>query len=209
MAKIILVRHGDTRLNSAQRFWGQTDVELSQEGLNQAERLRDFLTTVEIDAVYTSNLSRAADTAEIITSKHQVKITTCKELAEINFGDLEGLTFEEISRQHPEMAELLSTWSIRPRFPGGESVDELNKRVSKFLLRLRKHADEEVILIVSHAGVLRLMVCNLLGLGLQHWRQIRIDLASLSVVETYTQGAILSSLNNTSHLKQGNNMDGW
>ncbi|MFC2007264.1 alpha-ribazole phosphatase [Chloroflexota bacterium] len=201
MSKLLLVRHGETELNSGKRFWGNTDVKLSEEGIRQAEQIRDFLTGTEINAVYASNLSRALATAEIIASRHRMKITTCTELAEINFGALEGLTFEEISSQHPEMAELLSTWSIRPRFPGGEGVDDLNERVNNFLPRLKKHTEEETILIVSHAGVLRLLVCNLLDLGLQHWRQIRIDLASLSVVETYTQGAVLSSLNNISHLR--------
>jgi len=159
------------------------------------------LAAERIDAVYASNLSRALVTAEIIASRHGLEVTTCAELAEINFGTIEGLTFDEISKLHPEQARHLAERSTPLKFPGGESIDELNDRVSKFLPRLEKYAPETTILIVSHAGVLRLLVCNLLGMGLEHWRQMRLDLASVSIVETCPQYAILSLLNDTSHLK--------
>ena len=169
--------------------------------LRQAKKLRDRLATPKINAVYASNLSRARLTAEIIASRHHLDITIRTELVELNFGLVEGLTFEEIQRLHPELAEELSTWNIRPRFPGGESLNELNNRVQQFLSRLKNHKPDETILIVSHAGTLRLIICNLLGIGLEHWRQMQLDLASLSIVETYPQGAILSLLNDVSHLK--------
>lgn len=200
MSKLLLVRHGDTKLNSAERFWGQTDVEMSAAGMRQAERLRDRLAAQKIDVIYTSNLSRAAVTAKIIASRHQSDIITCAELREINFGKFEGLTFKEINQLYPEATELWSNWSLTLKFPGGESADELNNRVSKFLNRLEKHTPEETILIVAHSGPLRLLVCHLLGIELQHWRQISLDLASLSIMETHPQGAILNLLNDVSHL---------
>ena len=132
MSRLFLVRHGNTKLNNAKRFWGNTDVPLSDEGIRQAEKLRDRLATDKINTIYASNLSRARLTAEIIASRHQMKITPCKELGELNFGWIEGLTFEEIKRLHPEFAEILSDWNTRPKFPGGESLDELNNRVQKF-----------------------------------------------------------------------------
>jgi len=201
LSRLLLVRHGETRLNNARRFWGKTDVELSDTGIRQAEQMRDHLATQKIDVIYASNLSRARVTAEIIASRHQLSITTCAELGELNFGWVEGLTFEEIKRLHPELAEVLSDWNTHPRFPGGESLDELNDRVQKFLKRLEKHKPEATILIVAHAGTLRLMICNLLGIDLEHWRQMQLDLASLSIMETYPQGALLSLLNDVSHLK--------
>lgn len=201
MSRLLLVRHGNTRQNNATRFWGTTDVELNAEGVRQAEKLRDRLATEKINTIYASNLSRARVTAETIASRHHLDITTCAELSEINFGKLEGLTFEEISQRHPEMAEVLSKWAVNPKFPGGESLDELDNRVQKFLKRLNQHQPEDTILIVSHAGTLRLMICDLLGIGLEHWRHMRLDLASLSIIETYPQGAILSLLNDISHVK--------
>jgi alpha-ribazole phosphatase len=201
LSRLILVRHGNTALNSSERFWGATDVELSTEGIIQAEKLRDRLATEKIDVAYASKLSRTRLTAEIIVSRHHIDIITCAELNEINFGVIEGLAFEEISERHPDLAEVLSKWTIRPKFPGGESLDELDRRVQKFLKRLRKHQPEQTILIVSHAGTLRLMICNLLAIGLEHWRNMRLNLASISVIEIYPQGAVLSLLNDISHLK--------
>ena len=92
MSRLLLVRHGDTELNSAERYWGNTDVKLSDAGFRQAERLRDRLATERIDAIYSSELRRASATAEIIASSHRLHVIICAELREMNFGELEGLT---------------------------------------------------------------------------------------------------------------------
>lgn len=201
MSKLLLVRHGETKLNNAKRFQGHTDVELSPAGVRQAEHLRDRLSNEKIGVVYSSDLRRALMTTEIISSGHKANITACPELREINYGKLEGLTFEEISRLYPEIAELIARFSLQLKFPDGESVEELSHRVIKFTNRLKKHAAEETILIVAHSAPLRLLICHLLGIELHHWRQFRLDLASLSILDTYPQVAILSLLNDVSHLK--------
>ena len=200
MSRLFLVRHGDTELNSAERYWGRSDVKLSAAGIEQAEKLCDRLAVEKIDAVYSSDLERALVTAEIIASSHQLAVITCAELREVNFGQLEGLTFSEISRLYPEVAKLWAERSTKLKYPGGESLVKFNNRVSKFLSSLDKHAVEETILVVAHAGVLRTLVCQLLGIDPQRRWQIRLDLASLSIMETHQQGAILSLLNDVSHL---------
>ncbi len=202
MSRLFLVRHGNTKSNSAKQFCGQTDVGLSAEGRQQAERLCDRLATERIDAIYASNLSRASTTAEVIASRQPADIITCTELAEINFGLIEGLTFEEISQRYPKLAESLTKLNTKVQFPGGESIDQLNQRVHSFLARLERHAPEETILIVAHAGTLRLLICNLLGIKLEHWQQFRLDSASLSILETYPKRTILNLLNDVSHLQQ-------
>lgn len=198
----MLVRHGDTRLNSGERFWGQTDVELSDAGIEQAQRLRERLAGEKIDAIYSSDLKRAVHTAGVIAAAREVKITTCAELRETNFGRVEGLTFEEIQQRYPELTASWLSWSLSMRFPGGESVEELNARVKRFLPRLEKHKDGEVVLVVAHSASLRLLICHLLGIELVHWRQFRLDLASLSILDTYPQGAILNLSNDVSHLNR-------
>ena len=202
MSKLLLVRHGDTELNSRERFWGRTDVKLSADGIRQAERLRDRLAAEKIDATYSSDLSRASATAKIIASRHQVDVTACSELREINFGELEGLKFEEFSQLYPQLVRLWVERNPALKYPGGESLDEFIKRASKFLSRLEKHTAEETVLIVAHSGPLRLLICQLLCLDLKHWWQIRLALASLTVIETYSQGAILSLLNDVCHLAE-------
>jgi alpha-ribazole phosphatase len=199
MTRLLLVRHGHTKLNNANRFWGKTDVELSEDGIQQAERLRYRLATQEIHHVYSSSLSRARLSAEIIARGHGLKVTACPELNELNFGLVEGLSYEEIGRLHPELGAELEAWSPSPHFPGGESFDKLNGRVGKFLPRLKKHKPEETVLIVAHAGPLRLIVCNLLGIDTRYWRRMHLDFGSLSIMETYPQGAILRRLNDVSH----------
>ncbi len=201
MARLILVRHGKTKLHHDDRFWGKTDVALSDTGIRQAEQLRDRLAAEKISAVYTSKLSRAHSTAEIAASRHQARITACDELCECNFGYVEGLTFTEIKRLHPRLAEELNNWHARPSFPGGESLDDLDNRVQMFLKRLKKHKQTETVLIVAHGGPLRLMICHLLGIDMKHWQKVQLDHASLSIIETYPQRAILSLLNDVSHLK--------
>ncbi|MFC2003249.1 histidine phosphatase family protein [Chloroflexota bacterium] len=201
MSRLLLVRHGETRLNSTERYWGHTDVKLSATGLRQAERLRDLLATEKIDAAYSSNLSRARVTAETIASGHHLVVITCPELREVNFGKLEGLTFTEISQLYPEVTKLWIRRDPGLRYPGGESIGGFESRVSQFLSRLEKHTPKETILIVAHSGSLRVLMCHLLGLALEHRRQFRLDLASISVLETYPQGAILNRLNDVCHLR--------
>jgi broad specificity phosphatase PhoE len=202
LSRLLLVRHGITELNSTRRFAGHIDVDLSAEGLRQAEKLRDRLDEVKIDTVYCSDLKRALATAEVISSGCDVKITSCSELREMNYGEAEGLTLEEIRRRYPRLAEAVIDPGLELNFPGGENFKEFIARTIKFLDRLNKHTVEQTILIVSHNGPLRVLVCNLLGIGESKWRQFRCDNASLSIVETYPQRAILSLLNDTSHLKK-------
>ena len=201
MPKLLLVRHGDTKLQSGQRFWGSTDVALSQKGLRQAEQLCERLAGMKINAAYASTLSRARVTAEIITTRHQLPVNTRAELDEINFGYIEGLSFDEIKKRHPDLAEELLNHNPSPTFPGGESLNNLDERIKTFAEGLQNHKQEETVLIVSHFGALRVMICRLLGLGLEHWQQLQVSLASLSVVDTYPGGATLSLLNDISHLK--------
>jgi alpha-ribazole phosphatase len=200
LSRLLLVRHGDTESNSRERYWGHSDVKLSGAGLEQADKLRDRLATEKIDVIYTSDLERAWLTAKIIAQKHQLEVTVCPELREFNFGVVEGLTFDEISRLHPELAEFWASQNPKLRFPGGESLGDLRRRVNRFRQRLEKHTPEETVLIVAHAGALRILLCQLLGIGQHHWRQLRLNLASLSIVETHPERTVLSLLNDVSHL---------
>ncbi|MBI2861108.1 MAG: alpha-ribazole phosphatase [Chloroflexi bacterium] len=200
MTRLLLVRHGDTRLNSGERFWGRTDVELSSAGLRQAERLGERLASHRIDAVYASNLVRAKVTAAAIASAHNLEMTTCPELNEIDFGLVEGLTYNEISERFPDLVKLWANWDIKTNFPEGESIEEFSSRVVRFGSRLEKHTPEETVLVVAHSGTVRLLLCHLLGLELHHWRQMRIGFASLSILETHRNGGVLTLLNDVSHL---------
>ena len=201
MTRLLLVRHGETDLHSARAFVGHRDVDLNASGYEQAEKLAQRLADEKIDYIYSSDLRRAWLTARPIAAKHELGVTVCPELREMDYGSADSLTFDEIKRLYPELAGLCANWSLKLQFPGGESVDQLTERLVRFLDKLKQHSAEETVLIVSHGGPLRFMICSLLGLELEHWRQFRLDLASLSIVDTYPEVVIISLLNDTSHLK--------
>ena len=202
MSRLLMVRHGDTLLNSAERLWGRTDVKLDALGLKQAERLSERLAEERIDVIYSSNLQRALVTAEIIAAKHQLKVITCAELREVDFGELEGLTINEVDQRYPEVTELRMKRNLEMKYPGGDSFLEFSQRVSEFLSRLEHHTIGETVLIVAHSGVLRVLLCRLLDMDLRHRWQLHVDLASLSILETNQRGTILKSLNDVCHLAQ-------
>ena len=202
MARLLLVRHGVTDHNNAHKFLGHTDVELSAEGFTQVEKLRERLAKEKFDAIYCSDLKRAVSSAQVISTGHEGEIIRCPELREINYGETECLTFGEIRKQYPELAEAINKFSPEMSFPGGETMAGFIARTLKFLDRLNQHAPEQKILIVAHGGPMRTLLCQLLGVGQSYWRTFRLDNASLSIVDTYPQRAILSLLNDTSHLKE-------
>ena len=196
------MRHGITEFNSTRRFAGYSDIEMSTTGYGQVEKLRDRLANEKIDVVYSSDSRRALATAELISTGRNVEIVPCTELREANYGEVEGLKFDEIKRLYPDVADSITNFSLQLRFPGGESFADFIERTSRFLDRLNKHAPSETILIVSHSGPLRVLVWHLLGISQEHWWQIRIDNASLSIIDTYPRGAIVSVLNDISHLRE-------
>jgi broad specificity phosphatase PhoE len=174
---------------------------LSSTGLEEAKAVRQRLAAEKIDVTYCSDLERAVQTAKTIAFGRGIELVICKELREIDFGEFEGLTFDEVGRRYPDN----DWWTARDaaqKLPQGESVGQLAARVDQFIsARLEKHTDKETILIVAHGGSLRTLVCRLLGLGLEHWWQIGIDSASLTIMQTYPRGMMLSLLNDTCHLK--------
>jgi len=182
------------------RYWGSTDIALSQAGLRQAEQLRNRLAAERIDCIYSSDLKRAMLTAETIASAHGLQVTVCPELREIDFGHVEGLTFDEISQLHPEVVRLWMERSAELRYPGGESITKLESRVCLFLERLERHSEGETMLVVAHSGVLRTLACQLLRLNSHQRWQMRLDLASLTIIETHSKAAVLTLLNDVSHL---------
>jgi broad specificity phosphatase PhoE len=183
------------------RYYAHSQVALSSEGVKQAELLRDRLTGERIDVICSSDLDRARVTAEIIATTHRLKVVLCPEMRELDFGALEGMSLHEIEQIYPEAVELWNGCDLDAMAPGGESLRQLACRVERFLARLRKRPPEETALAVAHAGPLRVLICILLGIDLRRQWQIRLDLASLSLVEWYPEGTVISFLNDTSHLK--------
>ena len=196
-----MVRHGDVEADMS-RYWGRTDVPLSDAGIRQAKRLARRLAGEAFDLVYSSDLRRAVDTATTIVEHRRLSVVACPELREIDFGQCEGLTFDEMKDRFAVTEGIWNADGPEIRFPGGESIRTLAGRVGRFAERLHRETSRSA-LVVAHGGSLSVLVCCLTGLDLSVWREMRVERASLSTVEMDGSRAKVSLLNDVSHLDNG------
>jgi probable phosphoglycerate mutase len=170
LADIFVVRHGETDWNLAQRFQGHTDIPLNATGERQAELLSERLAKEPIEAIYTSDLKRAQQTAETSARRHGLKARLEPGLRERNFGAFEGRTFAEIASLFPDEHR---RWISRdPDFliDGGESLLQVSTRVAAVLDGLAHQHAEGCILLVTHGGALDLIYRRVLGIDLKQPR---------------------------------------
>jgi broad specificity phosphatase PhoE len=200
VTRLLLVRHGKTVLSGEGKYYGKQDIKLSGEGIVQAEKLRDYLAHWHIDRIYSSSLSRAVDTARIVASCHELEIKQYANMNEIDVGILDGLTFVQVKEQFPHIAEELLNWRLPHTFPEGESLMEFDERVGEFASLLRQYDKDETILVVAHAGSLRSLICHFMALGIEYWMRLHIDFTSLSIIELFSNRAVVRLLNNSSYL---------
>jgi alpha-ribazole phosphatase len=163
--RLLLVRHADTDAAMRGRCYGRLDVGLSSEGRRQARELGAALRDLPLAAVYTSPLVRALDTAAVIAAPHDLVPATEDGLREIDFGELEGLLYEEIEAERPE---LYREWMEEPgsvRFPGGEALADLRARVRPTVAAIRDRHEREAVALVAHGGVIRVVLADALGLA--------------------------------------------
>jgi broad specificity phosphatase PhoE len=199
MLHLMLVRHGETEWNVQRRFQGQTDVPLSDFGKWQAELIAGRLKSQKIDALYTSDLKRARETAAAIAEFSRLEIVSEPRLRELKFGILEGMTFDEAQVQHPEMiAAWLDDFHSTPE--GGESIEDFHLRLVSLLEDLKRKHDEQVVLLVAHGGPLSEILRIVLGLSQEKRWYLELENASLSEVLIAEDYVSLKRLNDTCHL---------
>ena len=203
---LLLIRHGQTNWNLEQRFQGQSDIPLNETGRRQAQALAERLAAETFDAVYSSDLQRATETAKIICAS---QIHSDPRLREVNFGDWEGLTYDEIKVKYPETLAAWESDIFKNAPPSGETLEQLAIRVQSMLDELREKHEDQNILIVAHGGVLQTLICLALKLPSTMYWQFHLSTASLSELAFYPAGAILNSLNDTSHLPKAAPKKAW
>lgn len=162
--RLLLVRHCETEAAMRGRCYGRLDVRLSPEGRRQAEALGSALADVPLVAVYASPLARALDTAAAIAPRHGLEAIAVDGLRELDFGELEGLAYDEIRAERPG---LYREWMEAPasvRLPGGESFGDLRARVLPVVSEIRARYEGEVVALVAHGGVVRVVLADALGL---------------------------------------------
>jgi probable phosphoglycerate mutase len=182
---IYLLRHAEPLIEpGGRRYIGRTDPPLSPGGIDQAERWREYFDPMAINAFFSSDLQRAAHTARIIARKQESKVLLLPELRELNLGAWEGLTFDDVQCRDPEGFAQRGRDPAHYRPPGGESFDDLRRRVVPAFERIVSQAMGQV-LVVGHAGVNRVILCHLLGMPLAHLFRLGQDYAGLNILEPW------------------------
>lgn len=167
MTKFILVRHGQSKANEGGFLAGVTDVPLSTLGEKQANAVSEYiLKTYKVDVIYSSPLERACNTVKGVADELNLPIIKETDLREFDFGELEGLTLEEIKNSFDDG---YNRWAKDPGVVvpnGGESMTHLQERVVQKLKEIAKKEDGKTVLIGSHSSVIRALQCYVQGLPL-------------------------------------------
>lgn len=199
--RIYLMRHGLTPWNYESRFQGNTDIELSPEGIKQAKALQGRLTTEKLDAIYSSDLTRALQTAEIVAKPHGLEVRTKPGLREIHFGVWEGLTYKDLEREYPQE---LKTWLEAPHLlavPQGETFAMLQDRAIKCLREILAFHPHGNIAVVAHGGTIAALICGLLQEPLAKMWNYRQKNTALNVLKWEEGRVSVELLNDSSHLE--------
>jgi broad specificity phosphatase PhoE len=201
MTTLFLVRHGRTGWNKEQIFRGTKDVPLDAVGREEALLVGERLKGERLRAVYSSPLSRAKETAEAIARFHNVEVQVLAGLIDLNFGEWEGQSLEEVKKQYPD---LYQQWLQEPHqvvFPNGEGLDAVSSRAMKVVEGIIERHPQGAVALVSHRVVLKVLICALLGLDNSHFWNIGQDTTAVNCFHHRAGRWIAALLNDTCHLK--------
>lgn len=203
MTKIVYIRHGETEWNLSGKYQGQTDVALSPRGTQQAEQLAAHFPVKNIEAVYTSDLSRARRTAEIIAAPFGLAPVPKKELRELNFGAWEGLRYDEITERWPAIMEDFFRHPDRMEIPAGETFAAVQQRATACIEALCEKHKDAAIAVVAHGAILRTLLAAALHMDLRYVWTIRQFNTAVSIVRYEEDGwATVELVNSTAHLDE-------
>jgi broad specificity phosphatase PhoE len=200
--RLILARHGETLANREFRYIGIIDHLLSEHGRLQAGQLAEALSMLPITAVYSSPLQRAFCTAESIAAKHALAVQILSGLIEGSFGSWEGMSRAEVLVHSPQDEQQLLAWERDPNVapPDGESFAMIYERALTTVEQLAQAHIGQTIVLVSHVGVIKALLCAALGTPLTSASHIFLDPATISVVDWHPLYPLLRLLNSHAHL---------
>jgi len=199
--RLILVRHGETDWNRAGLIVGTEDVPLNPTGIAQANATARVLEADLPFHLYSSPVARARETAQLISEARHVPVSYLDALAEVNVGELGGLTEREMHERYPKFT---GEWLEDPattRPPGGESMEEAQDRAWCAVKGLMKRHPEDTVVAVSHQFAILTILSRMLGMDLRHFQRIEHDLGAITRLEISDSRDLLVSLNETLHLR--------
>lgn len=199
MLRLLLVRHGQTGWNATHRYQGHSDQPLNQAGMDESRRLAARLKSDPVDIIYSSDLQRAAQTAQILAGGRGIVVRPEPRLRELNFGVLEGHTFDEGLQLWPEM---INAWVEDPNQPptGGERMDAFAARVAEFLDGVMQNCADKSVLVVAHGGPLRVIIQSLLAASSETSWWFSLDHCGLSDFLIDDENIIINHINDVGHL---------
>ena len=189
----MLVRHSEAG-HEGVRYVGKTDAPLTHAGRRQAERLEKSIHRQAPSRALSSPLRRCLETAEILLKNINLVLECDPELREVDFGRWEGLTFRDIAARDPRLVEQWALGEMDFCFPEGESLVDFWDRVGHVAQRLREMPCE-CVLAVTHAGVIRYLLCHFLGFDAQSHLRFDIRPAALTRLHFQDDNAVLTGLN--------------
>jgi broad specificity phosphatase PhoE len=200
MIELLLIRHGQTDHNTEKRFQGHAPTRLNVAGRRQALRLAERLRRDRIDVVYSSDLARAHETAEILAGKLSIPLQSEPRLREIDVGDAVGLTVAELQERYPGMSG--NDWFQIP-FPRGESYKAMAKRTGLAARSIAAAHLGQSVALVSHGGAIRALIAELTGIHLDHLKGLVVANTSITVLHLPTPDSVarLRRLNDAAHLE--------
>ena len=196
--RLLLIRHALTSHVGHKLSGWSSGVHLSDEGRAQAARLTERLHDVQIDAIYSSPLDRAVETAQPIAKDHKLRVRQREEIGEVKYGELEGKSLRTLAKG--KLWARLQTWPSDVRFPGGESLRETQARAVAAIERLRAEHPKQNVAVVSHGDWIRLSVAHYLGVHIDLYRRINVDPASVSALLFFELMPVVQTVNETGDL---------
>lgn len=185
MVRFIIVRHGLTDFNRLRKYQGQYDSNLEPIGIEQAEATAERVAAdYQLDAIYSSDLSRAVKTAEPFAKRFSLPINKDAAFREVDVGEWTLQQIADVEKNYPELISSYRSAVGEFRFPSGESFEDTANRAMEGLMRIAEKHDRETVLVVSHGGTIRAMICSLLGYPIKELSRVKpVGNASITVVE--------------------------
>jgi len=201
MAELILARHGETVWNVEKVYRGRTDVNLDEVGIKQAELLGKHLSNWELEAIYSSPLRRAIDTANIIARYQKIGVHIAEGLIDFDYGEWQSLPEQRAKRLYPTLHDEWHNNPHKVKMPGGESLEYVKRRAVEVVNDVLSEYQGSVVL-VSHRVVNKVLICSLLGLDNSYFWNIKQDVGCITFFNYVDGRFVLTRHNDTSHLKE-------
>lgn len=210
--QLLLLRHGESVGNAERRLQGQGDYPLTDRGRDQSRRLAERLAAFDVAALYSSPIPRAHETADIVADRLALSVVPLPDVREYDFGEVTGLTYQEILQRHPDIVEAYRKGPEYPRLPGEEGRDTFRQRVARALWSLAERHPARTVAVVAHAGPIAVFCLEVLEMPYRRPIPFAFDNGSLSAIEVRDgpampgdprPRAMLMTLNDTCHLDEG------